>query len=173
MTNENLNEEYDMVKDFITRQRAMRKELHMIAKGNFIKGELLAYVDVLLQTAKPVPGKQDAVSWGFDAPSNMPSDARVDFFYIPTYISSAILIYAAMNYPDEVKRFDAFNNILACALYTSTLRDFEGHGYEGRGECRAIFQSVGINKFLEEYPQVCPQFTNLWNQKMLSVGKEQ
>jgi len=173
MSNENLNKEYDMVADFLSRQRVMRHELHMIAKGNFIKGELLAYVDVLLQTAKPVPWKKDAVSWGFDAPGNMPSDARVDFFYIPTYISSAILIYAAMNYPEEVKRFDAFNAILGNALYTSTLRNFEGHGYDGRGECRAIFKSVGINKFLEEYPEICPQFTDLWNKKMVTSGREQ
>jgi hypothetical protein len=173
MNNNNSNKEYDMVADFITRQKAMRQQLRMITRGNFIKGELLAYVDVLLQTAKPVPEKQDAVSWGFDAPGNMPSDARVDFFFIPTYISCAILIYAAMNYPEEIKRFDAFNTILTNGLITSTFRNFEGHGYDGPEECRAIFKSVGVNKFLEEHPEICPQFTDLWNKKMLTNGKEQ
>lgn len=154
-----------MIESFEIAVAEMKRTLTLLSLGKMLKGEVLALANELIENAKSLPGRENALHWGFDSPGNMPSDARVDFFYVPTYISTAMLIYAASNYPDEIQRIENFDSTLRNALYTSTLRSFEGHGYEGVGECMSIFNSVDTDKFVSDNPGFCPAFTALWNER--------
>ena len=89
----------------------------------------------------------------------IPTDARVDFIYTPTYICTAILIKAYLTNPE------AFNLKAKSGLYnglkTSTARNLSGHGYEalkGQIDALKIFQKAGLKEFLDLYPDFCPEF---------------
>jgi len=85
----------------------------------------------------------------------VPSDARVDFCYMPTYIGAAILMKEYLN-----GKRDLVTN-LKRALMVSSKTNFYGHGYEmekGRIEAVQIFIKGGLRKFLETDREICPEF---------------
>ena len=95
----------------------------------------------------------------------IPSDARVDFCYTPTYLCCAILMKACLSDSDSFtfKKKAA----LAEGLKISTARNLAGHGYEGlKGQIEAvnIFIKGGLNEFLDLYPDLCPEFTGMISQ---------
>ena len=89
-----------------------------------------------------------------------PSDARVDFCYMPTYIGTAILMKEYLN----GKRYLAPD--LERALKASLRRSFLGHGYggeEGQILAMQVFIKGGLRKFLETEREICPEFHNKVN----------
>ncbi|WP_298523165.1 gamma-glutamylcyclotransferase [uncultured Methanobrevibacter sp.] len=93
---------------------------------------------------------------------NIPSDARVDFCHIPTYICTAILIKAYLAYPQDFTLRE--KSALSRGLEASCARNLRGHGYEGfKGQIEAlnIFISAGLREFLDIHPDLCPQFSEL------------
>lgn len=88
----------------------------------------------------------------------VPSDARVDFCYIPTYICSAILMKTHLQAPglsDDIEQALIKSLELCCG------RQLKGHGYEafeGQLNALAIFRYGAIREFLSEYPDICPDF---------------
>ena len=93
---------------------------------------------------------------------NIPSDARVDFCYIPTYICTAVLMKAYLLVPDAftVKAKSA----LAKGLKMSCVKNLRGHGYDafkGQIEALNLFLKAGLNEFLDLYPEICPEFTEM------------
>ena len=102
----------------------------------------------------------------------IPSDARVDFCYTPTYLCCAILMKAYLTGSDSFtfKKKAA----LAEGLKISTARNLAGHGYEGlKGQIEAlnIFIKGGLNEFLDLYPDLCPEFTGMISQIASKFGK--
>lgn len=90
----------------------------------------------------------------------VPSDARVDFCYMPTYIGTAILMKEYLN----GKR--CFASELERALKASLRGGFLGHGYEAeKGQILAmqVFIKGGLRKFLETEREICPEFHNKVN----------
>lgn len=93
---------------------------------------------------------------------NIPSDARVDFCYIPTYICTAALMKAYL------LKGDAFGlkekSALINGLKMSCAKNLRGHGYEalkGQIEALNLFMSSGLNEFLDRHPEMCPEFTEM------------
>jgi hypothetical protein len=94
-----------------------------------------------------------------DDPAVMPSDARVDFLYRPTYLAAAILISIAVRFPEIGEKAPA---AFASVLRACTGRGFHGHGYEseqGLVDALAIFLKAPIKRFLEKHADVCPEFS--------------
>ena len=92
----------------------------------------------------------------------IPSDARVDFCYIPTYICTAILLKAYLAYPQEFTLRE--KSALSRGLEASCARNLRGHGYEafkGQIEALNIFIGAGLREFLDIHPDLCPQFSEL------------
>jgi len=90
----------------------------------------------------------------------VPSDARVDFCYMPTYYGTAILmkeyLIGKRYIVSELKR----------ALKASLRCGFLGHGYEpeiGRIDAIKVFIKGGLRKFLETEREICPEFHNKVN----------
>jgi gamma-glutamylcyclotransferase (GGCT)/AIG2-like uncharacterized protein YtfP len=93
---------------------------------------------------------------------NVPSDARVDFCYMPTYIAAAFLMKVYMTDPSEFTLEE--KDALSKGLKISTARNLTGHGYEGlKGQIEAlnIFMKAGLNEFLDLYPDLCPEFSGM------------
>lgn len=90
----------------------------------------------------------------------VPSDARVDFCYMPTYIGTAILMKEYLN----GKR--CFAPELERALKASLRGGFLGHGYgaeKGQILAMQVFIKGGLRKFLETEREICPEFHNKVN----------
>ena len=101
--------------------------------------------------------------WALVDPQEVPSDIRVLYFYIPTYISTAILIRSRLDYPMIVNEISGFDEALSKGLLASTSRSFKGHGiYDMAGviEALTIFQKGGVKRFLKGNT-VCSEFSEL------------
>ena len=93
---------------------------------------------------------------------NIPSDARVDFCYIPTYLCTASLIKAYLTDPAAFSAKE--KSALANGLKASCGRNLRGHGYEafkGQIEALNIFFKAGLREFIDLYPDLCPEFTQM------------
>ena len=92
----------------------------------------------------------------------IPSDARVDFCYVPTYICTAALMKAYLTCPDEFT--DKEKSALVAGLKMSCVKNLRGHGYDafkGQIEALKLFMKAGLNEFMDQYPELCPEFTKM------------
>lgn len=152
------------VSEFETIVDNMREDLSRLCKGEFDTEGINDYVEGLVKEATPLKHRSDMLFWKLDEPENMPSDARVDFVFTPTYIASAFIMKAALLSP-EIMNNDKVKTTLAAALQGCTARGFAGHGYEnniGRVRALKIFSSAGTRQFIGKYPDLCPDFTRLY-----------
>ena len=93
---------------------------------------------------------------------NIPSDARVDFCYIPTYLATASLMKAYLGDPKSFTEKETL--ALSNGLKISTARNLRGHGYEGlKGQIEAlnIFMKAGLKEFMDLHHGLCPEFSEM------------
>ena len=104
--------------------------------------------------------------------THMPSDAKVDFYYMPTYICSAILMKAYLTDPEAftIKEKSALSN----GLKISCAKNLKGHGYDalkGQIEALNIFMKAGLNEFIDLHPDICPEFSEMISNISLQFQK--
>ena len=93
---------------------------------------------------------------------SIPSDARVDFCHMPTYIGTAILMKAYMT--DSQAFTSQEESALFYGLKMSCARNLSGHGYEGlQGQIDAlnVFMKAGLNEFMDLHYELCPEFSEM------------
>ena len=147
----------------------MHDVLVRISNGYADGNELKDYLEKLIRDQKCLQSNADMGFWGFDDPENMPSDARVMYFYTPTYIATGILLNAKLNYPETVKQIDGFDVVLKKGLLASTGRGFQGHGHDyldGLIKALNIFVLAKAHIFVELYPNYCQEFTRLLKESL-------
>lgn len=126
---------------------AMKDMLENSPKSKLTLEELLMFQDV------------DGSFKLFDT-YNVPSDARVDFCYMPTYYGAAILMKEYLTGKRHIV------SELEMGLQASLGCGFLGHGYEaekGRIDAIKVFIKGGLRKFLETEREICPEFHNKVN----------
>jgi len=110
-------------------------------------------MDIVASQRTDAPKNVD-LSWCLDVdPTRMPSDARVDFMYEPTYIIVSILTYIKVHYPDIATKLDNLDDTLKKGMHFSTLRNLRGHGYEAEEGLRDAIYYLhlgGVPEFLNE-----------------------
>ena len=92
----------------------------------------------------------------------MPSEARIDFRHIPTYLCSAILMKALMMNPESFTLRE--KSQLSKGLKASCARNLRGHGYEAfKEQIRALnmFIEGGLREFMDIHPELCPEFSEM------------
>lgn len=88
---------------------------------------------------------------------DVPSEARVDFCYTPTYIGAAIFVKKYL--AGEVHLKEPMEK----ALLASVRGGLSGHGYDAekdRISALKIFIKGGLHEFLECNNHICPEFHN-------------
>ena len=89
----------------------------------------------------------------------MPSDARIDFLYWPTYcITMAMMVGYMMNLNKEI---DGFDDCFKLGLEACTKRSFRGYTYEAEKDKIKVlnmFIQSGLFEFLRENKELCPRF---------------
>ena len=108
--------------------------------------------------------------WCITDTTEMPGDARFDYFYIPAMYATAILI-------ETMKLLSSKESLcLAKALALLEERRMEGHGYNAiKGYLRGVsilHKSIG-KADQEELRKLCPRFARMWKTVQQNLRKIQ
>ena len=93
---------------------------------------------------------------------HMPSDARVEFIYMPTYTLAAYLINCKMWTGDLFTKDEELETGFKAILLACTGRGMTGHGYDeldGLVDALEIFLEAPLKAFLDKYGSQYPEFT--------------
>ena len=153
----------------------LNSDLEELESGKVPEHEVVLYLEALFSQAEPLEKNPAMRFFGFDKPEHMPSDARVEYFYWPTYIAAAIGMKACLLYPGilgKVGTQDGQNaeEILRAILLACTGRGFRGHGFDdvkGLVEVTEFFVDHGSREFIEQCEIPCPEFTECFTQALL------
>ena len=150
--------------------RNLEEDLLEMEKCEVSENELMQYFSELLPQAGFLDYRPEMCFFGLDDPNHMPGDARVDFFYWPTYLVTAMVMHAMIRFPEISSKMEAegklpsgdWKKITTACMKASTGREFYGDGYDayrGMLEVMELFLKAGVLGFLEKYPEWCPDFT--------------
>ena len=143
---------------------------------SYSKEEAEEYIIKMIDDARPLSeNNPDMLFYGFDNPTHMPSDSRVYYFYMPTYIAAAMMMKIAVKYPELLDEIENYRPTLKSVLDGCTCRRFEGVAYEERkgilvalsiflkGDAGLFLKSNGdlCNKFRDQFYEAL-NFTNLF-----------
>jgi len=123
------------VDDFTRVKKEMYNVLLTLNKSNgiyddFSKEDLKLFVNKLVESQRRDLTEPCNCSWCIpENKDHMPSDARIDFIFEPTYIAVAILTYVKSSFHDVAISVEGFDDCLKNGMKFSTLRQLSGHGY--------------------------------------------
>lgn len=106
-------------------------------------------------------------SWSvtpIDHHEGMPSDARVDFVYMPTYLSIAILTKVMIDFLEVEKDISGYTESLRKGYEFATSRGLKGHGYEAWAtltKTLELFEKGNVLQFLSGNPEFSPEMYKL------------
>ena len=154
----------------------LQHDLHLLETERCDEWNVYTYVYSISRLAKPLEKNPKMSFLGLAEPNTMPSDARVDFFYRPTYIATAFLMRAVLLYPSLLNDEDFLDsdldfspsvvkNTLSALMLGCTGRGFEGAGVLRLSDCLKIFEDAGVVEFIEKYPDLCPEFNELYRER--------
>ena len=161
--------EHVNTREFMEIVKKLESDFYMLCNDDVPEELVCTYAEALIALARPLEYNPKMYFLGLDDPNRMPSDARVDFFYMPTYLGSAIIMKAVIKHPDLLKEHES---IIQGLLRGCTGRKFSGHGYGGlKGliETLKIFTMADCIGFIETYPEVCTEFTKLFMRSMIQI----
>lgn len=155
-------------------------DLFLLENEKHDEWSVYGYFYNLSRQAEALPKNPAMRFIGLADPATMPSDARVDFFYRPTYIATAFMMKAVLLYPSLMNEatfldseldftVETVKETLAACMLACTGRDFDGAGVLRMADCVKIFREAGADEFLEKYPDLCPEFTKLYQDKKAFV----
>jgi hypothetical protein len=73
-------------------------------------------------------------SWAIPADTAMPSDAAMDFAFMPSYIAVAWLVLVKERYPHIAKNVKGIDRAIRRGLKFIFIKDLRGHGYDSNRE---------------------------------------
>lgn len=146
--------------------KKLEKDMEELVSTQVPEEEVKEYVATLMNQYTRPEYRPDHLFLLCDDPNTMPSDARVDFVYRPTYIAASIMMAAAMRYP-SVWKLEHFEEDLYDLLNGSMGRGFMGSGYDaniGLLDTLELFAKGRVADFLHRYPEINPKFTKAFNE---------
>lgn len=160
----------------------MQYDLNLLLTSQNDEWDVYRYIYDICRLAKELDKNPKMKFLGLDEPSNMPSDSRVEFFYKPTYIATAFIMKAVLLYPslfDESAFLDSdldfsvetVKSTLASLMLGCTGRNFDGAGVYKTTECIKMFEDAGTSEFIAKYPDICPEFTEMYREVKSQIEK--
>jgi len=164
------------VPEFFAIVKKLESDLNLLLSGQTTREEALAYAAQLAEQGISLPKDPRMMFWGLEKPENMPSDARVDFLYRPTYVTVCFLARVRTLWPDEALKIPSFSKALYDGMFASTGRAFKGHGIEwldGLFDTLSLFGKAGIPDFVRAFPQdCCPEFVDMLHEAVAFLSAE-
>ena len=84
----------------------LRADLEELETGKVPESEVVLYLETLFSQAEPLEKNPAMRFFGFDKPEHMPSDARVEYYYWPTYIAAALGMKACLLFPGSLGKVE-------------------------------------------------------------------
>lgn len=158
----------------------LRYDLHLLETEETNEWNIYTYFYSLSRLTKPLANNPKMNFLGLEDPERMPSDTRVEYFYKPTYIATAFMMKAVLKYPSLMTESDFLDSdldftietvkhTLATCMLGCTGRDFDGAGVFFLKDCIKLFEDAGASEFIEKYPDLCPEFTELYKERKAFV----
>ena len=151
MTGKDIN-----VKKGLKIKNDLEMRVNDIHEGNIERAQLK---EVCVEFVRPQNTDKFEGFWPIILDDYMPSDARIDFLYWPTYcITMAMMVGYMMNLNKEI---DGFDDCFKLGLEACTKRSFRGYTYEAEKDKIKVlnmFIQYGLFEFLRENKELCPQF---------------
>ena len=158
----------------------LRYDLHLLETEETDEWNIYSYFYSLSRLAKPLAKNPKMSFFGLDEPENMPSDSRVAYYYMPTYIATAFMMKGVLKYPSLMNEedfldsdldftVDTVKNTLSACLLGCTGRNFDGAGIFLLKDCIKLFEDAGASEFIEKHPDLCPEFTELYKERKAFV----
>lgn len=156
-------------------------DLHLLKTEEQDEWGVYSYFYSLSNMAEPNDRNPKMRFLGLADPASMPSDARVSYVYRPTYIATVFMMKAALLYPSLMSEADFLDSeldftvstvkeTLAACMLACTSRGFDGAGVLRLKDCIKLFDDAGADEFLEKYPAICPEFTELYRERKAFVN---
>ena len=82
----------------------------------------------------------------------------------PSLLNEETFLDSELEFDPEIVQ----RTLKACML-GCTGRGFDGAGVLRLKDCIKIFRDAGADKFLEKYPDMCPEFTTLYHERKAFV----
>ena len=160
----------------------MQYDLHLLETTNTDEWSVYCYIYGISRLAKKLDKNPQMKFLGLTEPHEMPSDARVEYFYKPTYIATAFIMKSILLYPSLLNEatfldsdleftVDIVKATLSSLMLGCTGRDFDGAGIYKTADCIKLFVDAGVSDFIEKYPDMCPEFTKLFLEKKKFVDE--
>lgn len=106
-------------------------------------------------------------SWVIPRDPAMPSDARVDFAYFPTYIAIAWLCLVKEEHPAAVRHVQGLERALQKGFRFASGRHLYGHGHDASQELLKAVRVLSLGKafsLIREWPELSPRFSQVVEQ---------
>ena len=149
----------------------MKETLLDVRLGIFGEEELANFCKKAILDAQTNDKFEETLFWGFDEPHNMPSDARCEFFYQPTYLMTLTLANAVLQFPTLLE-IDRMRDTLRKAFRGCTGRGLHGHGYDSTAELHSnlrLFLKSNVLEFLAAYPDLGEEFSRMLGEIMTGM----
>ena len=101
-------------------------------------------------------------AWCLPEGYQMPSDARVDFLYMPSYIAVSWLALVKQKYPSITSEFKDYDKLFKRGLDFASGRNLSGHGYDADRELLVAVDYLELGdvfKFVKKNPSYSVKFT--------------
>lgn len=154
--------------------RKLRQDFYELINGNVPEADAESYVRRLMVQPRYFGKEKKLLLWAMGEPSDMPSDAREEFIYQPTYLAAGIIVYSIQHYK-TVRNIPGLFPFLHDALDGCLGRGFGGHGYEyadGLIDTMNIFADCNMGAFLETYPELNAEFKHAFDETVKYIEEE-
>ena len=157
----------------------LEDDLEALCNENIDASDICEYVYQLAGYARPLKRDPKMYFLGLDEPENMPGDARVSYFYRPTYLGAAIMIRSVMLHPELLNAADKYDAAVKKALpgilLACTGRGFSGHGYMPLDNCSMSVENTRkyiaeVTAMKEEYKDRLTIFLGVEQAKIPQYG---
>ena len=125
----------------------------------------------MCQELNPGSGMRFFITPGLDI-KGMPSDARVEYIYMPTYTLAAYLIQCKLHLGDLFTNDPELEDGFKAILLACTGRGMTGHGYDaeyGLVDALEIFLEAPIKAFLAKHGKEYPEFTRCFKKAVKAL----
>ncbi len=152
---------------------ALKETRDAIMAGVYTASELREFCDCAIADVLPIKHDPSKLSWGYDDPNTMASDARCEFFCLPTYLMTQCMIASVLKSP-KLMNSQEIRDALHRGLNGCTVRGLLGHGYDAvpvLHENLQMFLEAGYEAFAIRYPQISPEFHAMFRSALSGVKK--
>ena len=160
------------IKRWANINRELENTLEEIKNGKVQESELKIYLIKAVHDAN-VREEEKMAFWEYDSSDSMPSDARCEFVYKPTYLMTLIMVNIVSQYP-EIMNLSGVEETLRYALNACTGCDLRGHGYESYDvlcENVLLFMKSGIVEFMKAWPLFSIRFESAFRNALNEIEK--